>query len=309
MDEKAAGLAIADLWVQAIIGVGTLIVALAALYVARRTHRTERENFLVAIRREWEELRPDWNRALMYLRGADDYYHEASPKERVAHTKRVARFSSADRMKFNTKSWEWVRDQRATVSKTARFLVYASDALLTGRWTVSEAYALFGPDVARHYDAILWMAHRRSANEVLYASPGGDEAWHASIDQLPEFNFYDSQDALVVLAFVLRAEQCRRGDTHAHFVSWLARDLRGEWSTASKRALWRASRARGRWFPRPSLVNSLHRARYPWKRSGYEFERDAIRSAEVHAPYFRRPYESNRGNLVRIKKLARDAEF
>lgn len=204
-------MAIANLSLQAIIGVGTLIVGVAAFYVARRTHRTERETFLVAIRREWEDLRPDWNRALMYLRGADDYYHEASPKERVAHARRVKRFSSDDGMTFNTKSWEWVRDQRATVSKTARFLTYASDALLTGRWTVREAYALFGPDVARHHEAILWMAHRRSANEVLYATAGGDEAWRASIDQLPEFNFHDSQDALVVLAFVLRAEQCRRG--------------------------------------------------------------------------------------------------
>ena len=57
--------------VQAAVGFCTLVVALAALYVARGTRRTEQERFLIAIRGEWEELRPRWNRTLMYVNGAE----------------------------------------------------------------------------------------------------------------------------------------------------------------------------------------------------------------------------------------------
>jgi hypothetical protein len=300
--------ALAELVVQGAVGLGTILIALAALYVARGTHRAEKESFLIAIRREWEELRPDWNRSLMYVNGADHYYHEVSPRERVEHAKRVKKFSG-DPEVFNTKSWEWVRDQRATVSKTVRFLSYASDALLTGRWTLREAYALFGPDVARHYQTILWMSHRKPSAKVPFASPGDGKEWQQSIDQLPEFNFYDSQDALVVLAFLLRAEQCRRGDTHGWFVSDLATELRGSWNVPVRDALSRASHARGRWFPRASLRLSLHRARHPWKRSGYQFEREALGMPEMNAEHFQRPYETKRGNGRRIGRISGTAGF
>lgn len=172
-----------------------------------------------------------------------------------------------------------------------------------------EAYALFGPDVARQYDTILWMSHRLSAGDVNFANPGGGEDWKRSIDQLPEFNFYDSQDSLVVIAFLLRAEQCRRGDTHAWFVSKLATDLTNTWDIPVRNALFRASRARGRLLPRPSLALALHRARHPWKRSGYQFERDAKGMREVDPSHFRRWCESKGANLVRINRISRKAEF
>lgn len=302
-------LATADLVIQTLVGCATVLVALAAFYVARGTHRTEKESFLIAIRREWEDLRPDWNLALMYVLGPSHYYHEATPEERAIHADRIDKFQRGERDTVFADSWEWTRFQRGTVSKTARFLTYASDALLTGRWTVREAYALFGPDVARHYQSILWMAHRLPAAQVLYASPGGGSDWQSSIDQLPESNFHDAQDALVVLAFVLRAEQCRRGDTHAWFISYLAKDLRGAWDRPTRRALWRASRARGRWYPRISLAAALHRARYPWKRSGYQFETIAPQIEALEARHFRRPYESMKGNLYRIERITREAEF
>lgn len=308
-DSNAGALALADLAVQGVVGLATVLVALAAFYVARGTHRTEKENFLIAIRREWEDLRPEWNRALMYVLGAGHYYHEATPEERSTHAQRIDKFRLGEKDTVFADSWEWTRFQRGTVSKTARFLAYASDALLTGRWTIREAYALFGPDVARHYQSILWMAHRLPASEVLYARPGGDDGWRRSIDQLPESNFHDAQDALVVLAFILRAEQCRRGDTHGWFVSSLAEELTGVWNRPSRRALWRASRVRGRWYPRVSLTAILHRARHPWKRSGYQFERDVRTMTVMNSDYFRRPYESAKGNRHRIDNVSRDAEF
>ena len=300
---------LADLIIQALVGSATVLVALAAFHVARGTHRTEKDNFLISIRREWEDLRPDWNRALMYVMGAESYYHEASPKERTAHAKRIKKLQLRQRDTAFAKSWEWTRYERATVSRTARFLVYASDALMTGRWSIREAYALFGPDVARHYQTILWMAHRLPSSDVLFADPGGDANWKGSIDQLPEFNFYDSQDALVVFAHVLRAEQCRRGDTHPWFVSDLARDLRGAWDRPVRRALSRATRARGRWYPRISLTLSLHRARHPWKRSAYQFEHADLQNSFIDKTYFKRPYESSRGNSARIYALSKKAEF
>ena len=245
----------------------------------------------------------------MYVLGADHYYHEATPEERDAHARMLRKIGKRSRGDSSDEQWKWTRHQRKIIFRTTRFLVFASDALLTGRWTIGEAYALFGPEVARHYQTILWMADRLESSEILFASPGGGKDWQQSIDQLRKSNFHDSQDALVVLAFILRAEQCRRGDTHPWFVSSLVEDLRGRWDQPTRRALLRASRARKRLFPRVSLVTCLHRARYPFKRSGYEFEKQAQSISELQPEHFRRPYESAKGNAARISRIAREAEF
>ncbi|GAB3631880.1 hypothetical protein GCM10027421_12330 [Microbacterium shaanxiense] len=281
----------AELFVQLTVGIGTILVALAAFFVARGTHRTEKEAFLVGIRREWENLRPTWSHVLMYLYGPAFYYHEVAEAEREKHNSSPIA----------------LQEQRALVSRVSRFLVYASDALLTGRWTLREAYALFGPDLARFYHVILWMSHRKEGATVLFVPRAtGDD-----VDHLTEFGFYDSQDALVVLGFLLRAEQCRRGDLHPWFVTDLATELTGEWNKPVRAAVRRASRSRGRFYPRPSLLLSLHRARHPWKRSGYQFEKGAYDLSPKVMPKraFRRPWETMKGNESHIKRVSRDAEF
>lgn len=304
----ALSIAVADVATQALVGASTILVAIAALYVTLRAHRTDKENFLTEIRREWESLSPEWNRCLMYLYGADQYYHSVERAERAAHSAMVRRFVASRPVGFNNEEWEWVRDHRPEVARLGRFLSYASDALITGRWTLREAYALLGPYVGRHYGALLWISHRLPIDKVPFANPGGDEGWRSSLDQLPEFNMYDYQDSLVVLAFVLRAEQCRRGDTHAHFVPALALQLHDGWGTSVRRALHRSSRSRGRWWPRASLRRAIHRAEHPWKRSAFEFEKHAIVKAH-QVPLFQRPYESRVGNIHRIESLRRKAEF
>jgi hypothetical protein len=298
----------ADVATQALIGVATILVAVAALYVARRAHRTDKESFLTEIRREWEALSPDWNRCLMYLYGADQYYHSVDPRERAEHRAMVAKFVATRTGSLGNDEWTWRRDHRPIIARISRFLAYASDALITGRWTLREAYALFGPHVARHYGALIWMSHRMTIADVPSARPGGDVEWGRSIDSLPERNMFDSQDSLVVLGFLLRAEQCRRGDTHAHFVAMLATQLRGGWGRNVRRALYRASRSRGRWWPRVRLLAAIHRAEHPWKRSAYQFERTTYINPGDRA-VFARPWETALGNFRRIQRTSRDAEF
>ena len=343
------GFQIAELWVQALVGLGTLVVALAALYVARRSHRTEKESFLADIRRQWEGLDADWNRVLMYVYGPDFYYHTVPPDERRTHSALLRELGDADapaeddrrdtaarltrtarlRRRFHDflrwlrmagpgvavtaeeaiprdewpeeRRWQWVRWQRGTVFRVARFYSYASDALLTGRWTLGEAYALFGPEVARHFDTIVWMSGRKTVSEVLYAPGGQSQQWLNWIDSLRESNFHDHHDTLLVLAYALRAEQCRRADTYAHFVASLAHAMRTDAGSLVRRALWRSSRVRRRLWPRPSLLWSMHRAQYPLKRSAFSF--DGIYLQPHDYPVFRRPYESTLGNEVRIARM------
>ncbi|MFG6402462.1 hypothetical protein [Microbacterium sp. P04] len=294
--------------IEGVIGAATLVIAIAALYVARRAHRTDKDSFLAEIRREWEQLAPDWNRTLMYVYGAEHYYHEVPLDERKSHAKLVGEFSTRKATESYTPEWEWIREQRTTVARVSRFLAYASDALITGRWTVREAYAILGPNIPRHYQALLWLAHRKTVENVEHATPGGGESWHSSIDQLPEFNTFDQQDALVLLAYLLRAEQCRRGDTYAHFVAQLAGEMKGDWGKAVRRASRRASRARGRLLPRVSVSLQLHLAAHPRKRFAFQFEREPLVPADAK-DYFRRPYESAKGSHYRIAELTSEAEF
>jgi hypothetical protein len=294
-----------------LLGIATLAVALASLYIARRTHRTEKESFLIDIRREWDALRRDWNLVLLYLYGPENYYPQVDRQDRERHKKFVAAVDPQLKTPtdYNEEIWRWAREERATVARAARFFAYASDALLTGRWTVREAYALFGPDVARHFKVILWMAHRLDADAAVPAGgPRPSKNWLGQMIQLTEYSTHDQHDALVVIGFVLRAEQCRRGDLHSYHVADLADDLRGQWGPSLKNELRRASHARGRHVSRLSLRLAVHRSTHPWKRSAFEFEGDGtVRAPRWHL--FQRPYESVRGNAVRIERISREAEF
>lgn len=288
-----------------------MVVAIASFYIARRTHRTEKEAFLIDIRREWEGLRRDWNLVLLYLYGPENYYPQVDRTDRENHQKFVA--SVLPKLKtpteYNEEVWQWAREERATVARAARFFAYASDALLTGRWTVREAYALFGPDVARHFKVILWMAHRLEADAAVPSGgPRPTQNWLGQMIQLTEYSTHDQHDALVVIGFLLRAEQCRRSDLHSYHVADLADELAREWGLPLRRALRRASRARGRLLPRLGLRVAIHRSTHPWKRSAFEFEGDrTIPRERWHL--FKRPYESPLGNAVRIEQISREAEF
>lgn len=298
----------ASVLTDALVGMATLIIAVAALYVASRAHRTDKDAFLAETRREWEQLGPDWNRVLMFVYGAEHYYHEVPLQERKDHAAVITTFDQARAGAYLSDEWEWTREQKATVRRISHFLAYASDALVTGKWTVREAYSLLGPNIPRHYQFLLWLAHRKPVSEVKRASPGGGAQWSNTIDQLPEFNTFDQQDALVLLAYLIRAEQCRRSDTHSHFVSEFAIEMRGAEGRAVRRALARTARVRGRIFPRLSLLRLLHTAAHPRKRSGFQFEREPLVKGDERF-LFRRPFESLKGANRRMGQLRREAEF
>lgn len=260
---------------QAIAAVATLVIAIAAWRIAVRAHATDRSGFVAEMRKYWESLSSDWATVLLFLHGADFYYSAASPEER----KRVDALITRVNHGLKTPGWSaLIKAEAPTVRRVTRFFAYAGDALLRGEWTLVEAYGLFGPDVARHYETFLWLSHRRPVRPTGAKDPSLTE-WQDSVDQLVEFNFYDEQDVLLLLGYVLRAEQCRRGDTYPHFVAGLAKEVRVH-SEDLEAALARATRTRGNRRARRRLRATLRLAARPTIESAYSHDSDPLISVE-----------------------------
>ncbi|MBZ4486541.1 hypothetical protein LQ938_06825 [Microbacterium sp. cx-55] len=243
----------APAWLEAGAAVAALIVAVAAVLMSLRSHVVDKSAFLAQRRADWDALADDWALVLILLNGEGFYYSNASPaeRERIAQLRADVNAGRADT--------DDVRREAAAVRRVARFFASAGDALVRGDWTMREAYALLGPDVARHYATVLWVSHRKLARP----NGPGSFGWSGAVDSVTEFNFYDEQDVLYVLAYLMRAEQCRRGDTYPHFVIGLAKELRSGEDVKLRIVLGRASRARGRWAPRTELRRLLRRAVRP----------------------------------------------
>lgn len=256
---------------QAIAAVATFFVALAAWRIAARAHETDRGGFLAEMRKYWESLSNEWATVLLFRNGADFYYSAATAEER----ERVR--DLIDRVNGGLEITEWseiINEETPTVRRVTKFFAYAGDALLRGDWTLDEAYSLFGPDVARHYETLLWLSHRRPVRPPGVKDPNLSE-WEDSVDQLVEFNFYDEQEVLLLLAFLLRGEQCRRGDTYPHFVVSLAKDVRSMSGLLSV-LLTRVSRTRGRRRPVRRLRAALRRVENPTIESAYLRDDDPL---------------------------------
>lgn len=169
---------------------------------------------------------------------------------------------------------------RSHVRPVTRFFSYAADSVLRGRWRMSEAYDVFGLDVARHHKIIRELAHR------------GD--WAKNNDnwliQSTEFNNFDEQDCVYLFAFLIRAEQCRRGDTYAHFTTELATEMRGEYRSNIRACINRVKRVRHRMYL-PVSVNMLFwRGRHPRLASAYLVPEEPLVDASERK-LFRRPFE------------------
>lgn len=225
----------------------SLVVAAAAYGVAWKSHRSTRDAFVAEMRDRWGHQRENWNLLLMLLNGPSFYYAYASDAERHRAVALLEELNSEE---------EAIRDSaqkavRKLVLPVADFLATAGDALLNRRWSIAEAYELFGPDAARHYIAIMWLARRPEATPSQWGILSGSDSTQRTSpdphDQIPEFNTYDRQDCLVLLAICLRAEQCRRGDTYPHFRLQLAHALRcGSTAPHIYTAIKRAHRVRSK---------------------------------------------------------------
>jgi hypothetical protein len=88
--------------------------------------------------------------------------------------------------------------------------------VLRGRISITDAYLLLGPDVARHWRLLYWLAGREPVRGE--ATPITASNWELTIDQVVESHFYNEQAAIVFLAEILIAESSHRGDTYPHLV-------------------------------------------------------------------------------------------
>lgn len=262
-------------WVEAIAAVGGLLVAGLAAWFAIREHRNARESFVQEMRTQWAALGPRWARVLLAEHGSEFHYADASRAERDrAAELYMALHDDGDGVE---PGYSAALQLRADVRPISRFVAYAADAVLRGRWRVSEAYEVLGPDVARHHKTIRLLAHRR------------DDAadW---LVQATEFNTFDEQDCIFLFAFLLRIEQCRRGDTYGHFVVELAEEMRGGHRRALSAAVYRVKRVRRRiWMPL-GVRYLLWRGCHPSVRSAYAVPEEPIIGATKRR-LFRRPLE------------------
>lgn len=200
-------------WPTFCLSLATLLVSSVAVIYAIREHRNSRESVIHEMRTKWNELQPAWARILMAEHGSDFHYADASRSERK-RAKVIYYNLRSPITDPGGKGYEAALSLRSDVRAVTRFLNYAADSVLRGRWRMDEAYEVFGPDVARHHLTIRMLAHRR----------GDIPDW---LEQALEFNTFDEHDCVFLFAFLLRAEQCRRGDTYAHFMIDLANEMQG----------------------------------------------------------------------------------
>lgn len=220
-----------------VIALAAAIVASLSLLIAIQTRRDGRESFIRSMRDRWDQQRDGWNLILMLRRGSSFYYAYATREAQEYADELLPQLDSSDQRAL--------REAKAKVRPVGDFLAGAGHALLAGRWTIDDAYEVFGADLARHHETVSWMGHRR------WGHPGWDaERRHGALAQIPEWNMFDHQDCLLLLSVIMRAEQCRRRDTYAHFCLELAEQLR---DPRKGRDIWqtlrRARRVRGRRLP------------------------------------------------------------
>lgn len=294
-DEVSAAI---GLWVT----VPALLTSLAAVFIALKSQRTDRQAFLADMRRQWDSVERAWAISLLYTNEADYFYSPASDEDRNRVGRLIEETNKTGDVPLRTMGYE-----RGNLRKVVRFFVYAADSLISGKWTLSEAYLLFGPDVARHFETILWMSSRSPVRPKGPRDPELTE-WQDTVDGLTEFNFYDEQETVYLFAFLMRAEQCRRGDTYPHFVVDLAQRLNEGEYRKLRSYLGRASRIRGRWWARYRLIRALRGARRPRVASAFTHSMDPIVSPE-DMQLFRRTIFSRRLTMRRAKNLQSKAEM
>ncbi|MFD5823225.1 hypothetical protein [Nesterenkonia xinjiangensis] len=214
-----------------LVGFLSLGVAAAALLVSWRRDRHAREVFIAEMRKLWSEHREAWNILLMIIYDSEYHYAYASDSERE-YARHISR-----RLDSSLEGIDAAAEARLSIGPMAHFLGFAGESLVRGSWSAQDAYDLLGPDAARHYASIIWLANRerRGSAQVSAQVQGyaGDffsiphrSAAEMNRRQIIEFNMFDRQDCIIALGVTLRAEQCRRGDTYAHLRLSFSREMR-----------------------------------------------------------------------------------
>lgn len=269
-------------WIVSLSTFGALIVALLAVAFTIRQHRSAREAFVQTMRSEWRNLQDSWARILLAKWGSDFHYADATPEVR-AKSKQLAEDGMSDKIEVSVTAAQTLR---MDVRPVTRFVSYAADSVIRGRWTISEAYDVLGPDIARHHKTIRALSHKENESD-----------WFL---QATEFNTFDEHDCVYLFAHLLRAEQCRRGDTYGHFAVELAEEMRGSNRMELRRSIRRAKRVRHRIFLPLRVQMLLYRGRHPRVASAYALPEEPIIPGSKRR-LFRRPMEPM--NLTRARIL------
>lgn len=276
-------------WVEAIAAVGTLLIAVLATAYAVREHRNAREAFIVEMQRAWSRLGPSWARLVMIQLGSHTPYAITTKDERNK-IEPIAQTLSQDNY---SDDWDDARlAVQSDVRAVIRFLSYAAEGVVGARWRVGEAYTILGPDVARHHRLIRVLSHR--------------EAHGTPFLQSTEFNTFDEQDLVYLFAVLIRAEQCRRGDTYGHFIVELADEMRGPLGEAVQRCARRISRTRHRLGLPLRVRLLLHRAEHPRIASVFMMPDNPIVGPDKYR-LFRAPLEPLKITTARISRARRRA--
>lgn len=273
-------------FIQALAAIATVLVAVVAARFSIREQKNAREAFINEMRGHWENLAESWAVVLLADQGPDYHYADADPllREFAAKIQRGLLEDESNVVNVAASDTTIPEDQnvddeaaeldgyqaalvlRSFVRPVVRFFAYAGDSLLRGKWTVSEAYEVFGPDLARHHKIIREVAHRGQWNNR-------SDFW---IAQATEFNMFDEQDVVFIFAFLLRSEQCRRGDTYAHFIVELAKEMRYGHKQHLNACMRRTKRVRGKFlFPR-GVRRAFRVGRKPTVRSAFMVPETAI---------------------------------
>jgi len=245
--------------VQAIAAVAALIIAAVALIVAARSGRDTRTQLITDLRQGWEDLGDDWASTLLLWDAGRTYYSHGSVTERQRVAALVDRFNREG--EYIADPLFELRAESVHVRRVARFFAYSSDAVLRGKLSVDDVYAVFGPDVARHHQAALWVAGResiRSGRPTFYDARSSYPVWATYVDEITERNFADEQASIVLLLWLCAGVQAVRGDTSAHLLIARARHFHdsNEWRRV-RRSVASLSRARHRSPWRPLLIRKL----------------------------------------------------
>ena len=110
---------------------------------------------------------------------------------------------------------ELLRQETRGLRQIARFFAYVAEAILSGKLSTRDAYAIFGADLARHPRSISWIAGRETIRQP---AVDATNEWTLLVDEIIEPNFFNDQDLIAAFGNLMSSELAKRGDGHSHLI-------------------------------------------------------------------------------------------
>ena len=181
----------------------------------RAGNRRDRAAMAIEVRQQWEQLHADWATTILLARGPDDYYTDAQLEERQSLRDQMQRYSTLDVVA----QVNLMRGYTRPVRRVARFFAYAASLILSGRLSLYDAYAIFGPEIGRHRAVVQWLSGGDRSDPVLgFMRPYATDEWNGMLDQIPESSFFRESREIELLFELIWSQMARRQDTYLHIV-------------------------------------------------------------------------------------------